>query len=632
MSGSKTRGVWRSARRLLWAIALSAPAAGAGAQSSVEIAPATPALPRELLHVSTGGVSIPPGGEAVLRVTARVTPGWHVNANPPSEDYLIPTEARLELPAGLAAGAARYPEGRSLRFAFSEEPLSVYEGEFAIEIPLRAEAAIASGLRRVAGSVRYQACNDELCLAPASAAFEAAIEVGGAVASPPGGVGATAETRPRPAGDGRAFTSADEAGNRARSGRGASRIESLGRQFAENPLLAFLVVFGMGLALNLTPCVYPMLSVTLALFGARNEPSLAKRLVAAVVYVLGIAAMYSVLGLVAALTGTLFGSLLQNSWVLIGIAVLLGAMSLSMFGLYELQAPSSLLQSLGGQSTAGLVGIFGSGLVVGIFAAPCIGPPIVALLAVVAQSGNAWFGFWAFFVLALGLGAPYLALATSTGLLQKLPRSGEWMVWVKKLFGVLLLGVALFYLLLAVRDEWAVWVIPVTLVLGGLYLGFLESTGNARRGFAVVKRGIGVVAVAGGLLLALSLPRRGIAWEPYTPQALGLAAAERQPVILEFSASWCIPCKELEHVTFADPDVIRLTSRFRTLQVDLSDFDSPASAAVRERFDVDGVPTIVFLDPEGEEVPGTRVVGFVSAEEFASLAQRALAQGFLGSP
>lgn len=626
-----TTGPWLGAVALA-ALVAAATAIGARAQGVPSIG--SPAVPSAatLVRAVAESLAVPPGGTGLLRVVARVEPGWHVNANPPSEEYLVPTEVEVALPVGLTAGAPRYPAGRSLRFAFAEEPLLVYEGEFTVEVPVDAVPAAASGKLAAKGELRYQACNDQLCLAPASIEFPVVIAIDPRAAS--------TEPEPAPlvraaAGDGRAFSAPDQAGNQASAAAGseATGAEVLGRRFAENPLLAFLLVFGMGLALNLTPCVYPMLSVTMALFGARTEKSVARRLPAALVYVLGIAAMYSTLGLFAAVTGTLFGALLQSPWVLIGIALLLAALALSMFGLYELQAPSSLLERLGGQSTAGLLGVFFSGLVVGIFAAPCIGPPILALLAVVAQSGSPWFGFWALFVLSLGLGAPYLALATSTGLLQRLPRSGEWMVWVKKLFGVVLLGVALFYLLLALRDEWAYWVVPVTLVAGGLYLGFFERTGGALRGFALWKRAVGVVAVVGGVLLGLSLSRQGLAWASYTPEAIGLAAAEREPVILDFTAAWCIPCKELEHVTFADPEVIRVASRFRTLRVDLTDFDSPESQALRREFGVRGVPTIVFLGAGGREVPGTRVVGFVPPEEFVRLSQKALADGFLdGAP
>jgi thiol:disulfide interchange protein DsbD len=195
---------------------------------------------------------------------------------------------------------------------------------------------------------------------------------------------------------------------------------------------------------------------------------------AAVLTVLGIVIMYSTLGVVAALTGGLFGSALQSVWVGIALGALLIGLSLSMFGLYELQPPAWLLTRLGGTDTTSAMGLFLSGLMVGIIAAPCVGPFVVAVLALIARRGDALFGFQTMFALALGLGFPYLFLASFSNLLQRLPRSGDWMMWVKKVFGVILASVGLFYLLVAVAPDWAPWVLPAALVVGGIYLGFVD--------------------------------------------------------------------------------------------------------------------------------------------------------------
>src|SRR5258708_21708980 len=192
---------------------------------------------------------------------------------------------------------------------------------------------------------------------------------------------------------------------------------------------AFLTLFLIGLALNLTPCVYPMLSVTVSVFGARRSAPSLQVVGSALLYVLGMATMYSVLGVTAAFTGGLFGGWLANPLVSVGIGLLLIGLSLSMFGLYELTPPAAVLNRLGDAGTTRAIGIFLSGLVVGVFAAPCVGRPVVALLAVVGQKGDPWFGFTSFFTLAMGLGAPYLVLGTFSNLIQRMPRSGEWMLW-----------------------------------------------------------------------------------------------------------------------------------------------------------------------------------------------------------
>jgi thiol:disulfide interchange protein DsbD len=390
----------------------------------------------------------------------------------------------------------------------------------------------------------------------------------------------------------------------------------IARMFEKGSLVAYLGLFFIGLALNLTPCVYPMIGVTVSIFGARRAAPPLQVFGLASVYVLGIVAMYTTLGVIAALTGSMFGGIMQNMWVLIGIGALFLVLSLSMFGLYELQVPPQLLTRLGGSGATNAAGVFLSGLVVGIFAAPCIGAPVVALLTMVGAKGDPWFGFTSFFVLALGLGAPYLVLGTFSNLLQSLPRSGEWMVWVKKLFGVVLVGVGLFYLSLALAPKLSGWVVPVVLVLGGLYLGFVEKSGAAKPAFRRFKWATGALAILGGVAFVVTAPTKGIAFEEFTPAALESDLAAGKSAMLDFSADWCIPCHELERTTFADQRVIQASRAFRAYKVDLTQYRSARSEELRRKYNIAGVPTVVFLTPSGDEVHGARVVGPLPPDEF----------------
>jgi len=328
------------------------------------------------------------------------------------------------------------------------------------------------------------------------------------------------------------------------------------------------------------------------------------------------ASMYSVLGLFAALTGGFFGAALQNQWVLLALSLLMFVLALSMFGLYEFQAPSSILNWIGGKRRAGNIGIFLSGLFVGVFATPCIGPPIVALLALVGKSTNPLSGFFVFFVLALGLGLPYLILGTFSGLLTKLPKSGEWLVWVKKVFGVVLLGLSLFYLSLSLYADFLPLVVPTALVGGGLYLGFLDQTGNKNRLFTGFKQLLGVAAILVGVSFIFVKPVPGVAWEPYTSEKINLAKQSGKPVIIDFYADWCIPCHELDRYTYSNPQVIQALEPFVRLKVDVTNPNTPEAVEPVEHFEVLGVPTILFLDPKGNEVRGSRITGYVAAAEF----------------
>jgi thiol:disulfide interchange protein DsbD len=590
--------------------ALASPARAQLGDSSSTPAPPTP---EELVTVVVEAPAHAAPGEAVsVIVRATVRAGWHVNANPPSLDYMVPTKVELTLPPGYSPRPIRYPAGEEHRFAFdTEHALSVYQGAVTIEVPFRV-APTATGAQTIKGVLRYQACNDELCLAPASKSFEARIQVAGAPVTAP----TQTPDEPPP--------TVTQAPTKPTPVTAVGGVNPIQRLFDEHGALAFFSIFLLGLGLNLTPCVYPMMSVTLALFGAREEKRLWKRVPAALVYMMGIALTYSVLGIVAAFTGTLFGAALQSPWVLVSIAAVLAVMGVSMFGLFELQVPSSVLSRFSGNSATGLAGVFFSGLLVGLFAAPCVGPPIVALLAVVAQSGKPWFGFLAFFVLSLGLGLPYLILGTYTGLLQRLPRSGTWMVWVKKVFGLLLFAVALFYLSLVLRPAWSGWVAPVALVIGGLYLGFIERSARAAAGFTRFQRVAGAAALALGVWLAVSTPRASVEWAPFTGERLSQATRQGKPVVLDFYADWCIPCHELDRSTFTHPEVRRVLARFVPLKVDLTSDKVEEIQALRARFGVNGVPTVLFLTAEGSEVPNTRVVGFLPPQDFAARAERAL--------
>ena len=619
---------------LLAALALAI--APARAQQSGDIPP-----PEKLVAVTAAPVAVGAGSTATASLVLDVAKGWHVNANPASPDYMVATVVEIEGAAGISAGAPRYPAGRGLKLGFEQSEVSVFDGRATVEVPITVSEKAATGEHALKGKVRFQACNDQLCLAPVSVPFTLRVAVSGgtrAGAATPGlrrGSGTPAPGAGAPAGEPQPAAGAAARGQGSHTAPPGSaarpqRFDTApppggGSPALDNPLAraldrggfgAFLALFLIGLALNLTPCVYPMMGVTVSIFGGRRSAPPLQVFGLALLYVLGMATMYSALGVIVAFTGGLFGGFLQNPLVPVGIGLLLAAMSLSMFGLYEIQLPAAIRERAGAVNATTAAGVFFSGLVVGVVAAPCVGPPVVALLAIVAAKADPWFGFASFFTLALGLGLPYLVLGTFSNLLQTLPRSGDWMEWVKKLFGVLLLSIAAFYLMLGVAPGLAAWVVPVALVAGGGYLGFIDTHADRRPLFRVFKRVAGAAAVAGGLAIVATTPRNEVSLAAFTPERLDAALKSGKVAMIDFSADWCVPCHELERNTFTDRRVIGASRQFATFKADLTRYDSPEAEAWRKQYGIAGVPTVLFIAPGGREVKASRVEGFLSPDRF----------------
>lgn len=601
----------RLARLLALALTLVGGAARAQSLGGTEAMPEA----KDLLHVQAAPLAARPGESARAELTITIAPTWHVNANPPALDYMIPTQVTIAGGSGLTVGRPAYPAAKKVKLSFEDTELAVYDGVTRIAVPIAIAKDAATGARTLPGQIKFQACNDQVCLAPTSIPFTLALTI--AVAGAPSGAPpdtATSAVPPETAeAPGEGFTTAPPPGGAA--GPPSTTESKLEGAMRRGGFAWLLALFVGGLLLNLTPCVFPMLGVTVSVFGARRQEPLPKVLTAAICYVLGISVTYTALGVVAGLTGGLFGSALQSIWVNVGLGLVLVVLSLSMFGLYEMQPPTWLLQRIGGANTASVVGIFLSGLAVGIIAAPCVGPFVVAVLALIAKRADVAFGVKTMFALSLGLGFPYLFLAAFSNLLQRLPRSGEWMVWVKKVFGVILISVGAFYVLIGLAPRLSGWVLPLGLILGGLYLGFLAG-GGAKPAFRALQIGLGALAVVAGAYVIFTAPRAPLKLEPFDSAGLEAAFAAGKTVMVDFSADWCVPCHEMERSTFTDERVQSLARGLVLYQVDLTRYDSPEAEQWRQRYGIHGVPTVIFLTPDGREVREARVEGFLSPEAF----------------
>ena len=378
-----------------------------------------------------------------------------------------------------------------------------------------------------------------------------------------------------------------------------------------------LGIFAGGLALNLTPCVYPLIPITASYFGGRSGQGRGRLVGHGLLYLMGLAVTNSVLGVAAALTGGLMGGLLQSPWVIAGVAAILMLFAASLLGLWELRLPGKLTQAAG-KSYAGYGGSLFMGLTLGVVAAPCIGPFVLGLLTWVDSLGSPRFGFLIFFTLSLGLGLPLFVLAMFSGSLNKLPRSGEWLLWVRKLMGWVLAGMAVYFLRPLIAEAWWVALLAGVIILAALHLGALDRTPATLRVFPWLKSIVWLAGILTATFLVGSwaLKGPGVAWQPYSEALVETARIQKKPVIIDFYATWCAPCRELEEITFHHPEVVKLAQDFVMVKVDLTQKGDPSHQQALGRYEVKGVPTVVFLDGDGKECQNLRLVDYLPPEQF----------------
>jgi thiol:disulfide interchange protein DsbD len=384
-------------------------------------------------------------------------------------------------------------------------------------------------------------------------------------------------------------------------------------------ILAFIAMYILGLGLTLTPCVYPIIPITIGFFGMQSGGRWTRQLLAAGVFGAGIAISYAAVGTAAAFSGSLMGAALQNAWVLIALATLCAFMGLNAFGVFELRLPGWFMSLAGGGSRKGIIGAAVMGLTMGVASAPCLAAFIISLLAFVGQKGDPILGFSMFLMLGLGLATPFVALGTFSGMVHKIPRSGDWLVYAKRVMGSLLFAAALYFLHTLVPGSIFNSIVLVSLVAAGLYFGFFEKTPVKTIKFRAVR--LVLAAIFLGVSLWWGMPSGQVAegskigWQSYSETALNQAKESGRPVVIDFFADWCIPCKELDKFSFSDRDVVRLSKNFVMLKADLTRGNSPEAKSLLKRYDIKGVPTIVFIGPDGRERKDLRMVQFERADE-----------------
>ena len=555
--------------------------------------------------------------------------------------YLYQEKIKIKLKQGegITLGEYKLPQAKIKKNALRPDgitgDLPVYYHRLHIPVPL---VRTNSSATTIILEISYQGCADfGFCYPPQRKQLRLDLPPfdGNSLASP-------STTPPTPE------ATADKAGP-------ASELDSLIAILQGGNYWLIIGVFLLaGLGLALTPCIFPMIPILSGIIiGQGKDITTAKAFTISLVYVLAMAIVYTIAGVLAGLFGENLQAAFQNPWILSIFAGLFVLLALSMFGFYDLQLPKGLqsrLAEISNKQQGGtLIGAAIMGALSALIVGPCVAPALAAAILVIGQSGDPVLGGVALFALSMGMGAPILAFGTSSGKL--LPKVGSWMDIVKSVFGVAMLAVAIIMLerIIPATISMVLW--GTLLVVSSIYMGALHELPVEASGWQRLWKGLGVVIMIYGALMLVGAaaggkdtvqPLRGIAmfsgaaaqqqhlnFKPIKSEAdlareLKIASGQNRPVMLDFYADWCVTCKEMERYTFSDPDVIKALEGFVLLQADVTANDEVDKRLLQGRFGMPGPPSIIFFDRNGRELRKLRVVGFVPANEFAAHVKQAV--------
>lgn len=526
-------------------------------------------------------------------------------------------------------------------FAVSATPAdhdgdSVYMQKVPVVIALSSEA---EGVEPVTVTVDYQGCSEKgLCYEPQQATYTFDVNFSKKIAAfNPAALLAPPAVKAAPAPESSTVSTEEQSETDL-------IVDTLKRGSFVTVLLLF---FGVGLALALTPCVFPMIPILSSIIVSQGGTMTAARgFMLSLVYVLAMASAYAMAGVLAGLFGGNLQAALQNPWAIGSFALIFIALAFSMFGFYEIGLPASLQTRLSRASDeagqkGGFVGVAVMGFLSALIVGPCVAPGLAAALIYIGQTGDAALGAAALFVMSLGMGVPLLLIGLGAG--RFMPRPGGWMTTVTQVFGVLTIGIAIWMLSRILPESVTLLLWALLFMVSAVYMGALEPLEGGRRSWNALFKGLGLVLLLYGALLftgaltggkSMVHPLAGLQTagahtaggqtsakavfkKIYSLDELdaALEASSGKKVMLDFSAKWCAACKEYEEITFADPAVIAALQDFTLLQADVTENGEDAKALM-QRYGLFGPPDIVFFDEAGEVISGKTIIGYRSPEPF----------------
>ncbi len=560
---------------------------------------------------------------ATIEVSYRIADGYYLYR----ERFRFAAE-----PGGVKLGAAQFPKGEVHDDQFFGR-VETYRGDLRFLVPIED----AGGADRLKLKVTSQGCADSgVCYVPYDHVADIRLAAGG------GDSGLFSSAPP-------AMTSAPPAVSPApRFSISASDTDIAAMFESGSRWIVLASFFGFGLLLAFTPCVLPMVPILSGIIvGEGRDINKLRALALSLAYVAGMSVTYAAAGVAAAYSGSLLAAALQNPWVLSAFALVFVWLALSMYGFHEIQLPSFLHHRLsaahhrleGGK----IASVAAMGVLSAVIMSPCVAAPLAGALLYISQTRDVALGGSALFIMALGMGAPLVAVGVSEGAL--LPKSGPWMKTVKKFFGTLLLAVAIWIVspVVAPMIQMLAW--AALLIVSAMFLRAIDPLPADASGYARLWKGVGLIALVAGV--ALLVGAFSGARDPLQPLA-GLRASAGAPAertapfervktraeldarlaaagktaMLDFYADWCVTCKEMERFTFSAPQVQAKFAGMLLLQADVTE-NTAEDKALLKRFHLFGPPGIIFFDKSGREIKGLRVVGFQNAGQFVKTLERA---------
>lgn len=507
-----------------------------------------------------------------------------------------------------------YPEGEK------EGEERVYRGSFDVVARLRVSSSLTVPAR-IPFVIEYQICQErpvEMCLAPEKVTVPVQFQK---PLTGPGGEG-----RPSISREGSSFS---------------ERISGLFQtKMNEGSWLIFLFAFIAGFIASLTPCVYPVIPIVMGYVGAKSGQSRLRGFTLSLFFSIGLSLVYSILGVIAASTGSLIGAGFQSPLVVIIISLVFLLMGLSMAGLFEISVPAAISPRMQRGEKGGALGAMMIGGISAVIAAPCVGPVLIAILTMISQTGNLVLGFLLTFIFSMGLSVLFIVAGTFSGVISAMPSGGRWMILIKYFFSILLIAGSIF-VFSSIVPQW------VTRMLWGILLIILAETGGVFRPRGredslpekLGKAGLLVVLLVGTYLVFQGLDgffhrnnegklRRetgvvteGISWRRDYQAALREAGDRGTIVMLDAYTDWCTACKKLDRSTFGASEVKKELKRIVPLKMDFTR-DTPVNRKIREEFGIIGFPTVIFLRGNGDEL--ARFSSYLDVPSFLSRLQEAM--------